>query len=427
MRRISGTYKFKMRTSSPNSNNEYAILLEISKSGKRGYISLKIWGDCNDWDEEQERFIIKKGLRTTEAKKANEDRKHKNDFIEKQNLRANDIISQFEKDNVDWTVNQFKTELTGKKNHGNVSAYFRKQIEILTDIGHVGSARVYSQSFHMLELFDKNISSRVFSEIDLPYIKSFELFLQKRNLKGNSRSVYHRTIKAVINKAIQDKESTVETYPYGKGGFQTGRIETRTTKKYLPTEQLEILKITKVTVPTREYARCIFLFSYYCHGINIMDMARLKNIDVEKLEKGNYIVYKREKTKTQKNSKWLSIRITPEITKLIAKMQEYKKPIDDYLLPIVTVKYDDEVSLYKHIEIRRKRINKYLTELGQELGFELKVTSNVSRHTMAMQLKNNDIRVEAISQILGHQDIQTTQIYLDDLDTTAIDEAVNVL
>jgi site-specific recombinase XerD len=46
---------------------------------------------------------------------------------------------------------------------------------------------------------------------------------------------------------------------------------------------------------------------------------------------------------------------------------------------------------------------------------------------MAMQLQSNKIPVEVISQVLGHQDIVTTKIYLDDLDHSTIDEAVKVL
>ena len=427
MKAISGKYKFKMRPSSPNSDNEYSIMLEISKSGKRGYVSLKIWGDRNDWDEEQERFVVKKGLRTKEAKEANEDRKKKNDFIEKQNLRVKEIIDQFDKDNIDWTVNQFKTEFVGKKQHGNVLEYLNKYIDTLNETGHMGNARVYSETLHILELFDKKFTSRVFSEIDLGYIKSLDIFMQKRNMKGNSRSVYLRTIRSLLNKAIQDKESTTVTYPFGRGGFKIGEIETRTAKRYLPTEQLAILKNSQSIIPNKEYARLVFLFSYHCYGINVADMARLKMNNIVKLEKGDYIIYKREKTKTKKSSKLLSIYIKPEIQDLISQLRAFKKPLGDYLLPIVTVLHDDENRLYNHILNRRKRIVKDLRELGKDLGFELNLTSYVSRHTMSMQLRNNDISVEKISQILGHQDVQTTQIYLDDLDMSVIDEAGKVL
>jgi len=415
-----------MRTSAPNSNNEYAVLLEISKSGKRGYISLKISGNRDDWDEEQERFIIKKGLRTDEGKKDNEKNKLKNDFIEKLNIRIKDILSQFEKNNTDWTINQFKTEFIGKQNHSNAYNYFKKHIDNLIETGHPGNARVYSETLHMIELFDKKFESRVFSEIDLKYIKSFDTYLQKRAISGNSRSVYLRTIRSLLNKAIQDKEASADTYPFGKGGFQIGSIETRTAKRYLPTDHLEILKNSQSIIPDREFARCIFLFSYYCHGINFVDMAKLKTSNIINSDNGRYIVYKREKTKNKRNAKTLHIKITPEIQELIDLMKSYKLPLDDHLLPIVTINHKNQ-QLYEHIKNRGKKVNKYLKKLGEDLGFDLKLTTYVSRHTMAMQLQSNKIPIEVISQVLGHKDIVTTKIYLDDLDNSVIDEAVKVL
>ena len=426
MKYISGNYKFKMRSSSPNSDDEHAVMLEISKSGKRGYISLKIWGDRKDWDEEQERFIIRKGLRTTEAKKANEDRKFKNDFIERQNIRAQEVIEQFEKNNTNWTINQFKTEFIGKAKHNDVAEYFNKHIDMLTKTGHTGNSRVYSETLHMLELFDSKFSKKVFSEIDFRFVKSFDTFLQKRNVTGNSRSVYHRTLRALINKAIVDKDATDESYPYGRGGFKVASIETSTNKRFLTTAELEKLKDEASDTPNWELARLLFLFSYYCHGINFVDMARLQKVNIHTLDGGDYILYKREKTKNKRNTKLLKIKITPEITRLLDKMRESKVPIKDYLLPIVTVDHSGE-KLYKHIKNRIKRINKDLNKLGEELGFNQKLTTYVSRHTMAMRLKTNDISIEMISQIMGHQDVQTTKTYLDDFDTSSVDEAVKVL
>lgn len=426
MRRVVGTYKFKMRTSSPNSNDEYAIMLEISKSGKRGYVSLKIFGDRDDWDEEQERFVIKKGLRTNEAKKANDARKLKNDFIERQNIRAKEVIDQFERNNTNWTINQFKTDFIGKTKHSNVAAYFKTQIDTLRDTGHPGNARVYSETFHILELFDNQFSKKVFPEIDLRYVKSFDTFLQKRNVKGNSRSVYHRTLRALINKAIMDKEASEESYPYGKGGFKVASIETSTNKRYLTKLELVELKSKQSEIPNQEFARLLFLFSYYCHGINFVDMANLKKVNIQPLDEGDYLLYKREKTKNKRNTKLLKIKITPEILNLMDLMREIKVPIGDYLLPIVTVDHEGE-QLYNHIKNRIKRINKYLNDLGAELGFKSKLTTYVTRHTMAMQLKSNNITIEMISQVMGHQDIQTTKTYLDDFDTSAVDEAVKVL
>ena len=58
---------------------------------------------------------------------------------------------------------------------------------------------------------------------------------------------------------------------------------------------------------------------------------------------------------------------------------------------------------------------------------EMKLTSYVSRHTMAMTLQDNNTPREVISQILGHSDLATTNTYLDNFSSSVIDEAVKVL
>lgn len=65
-----------------------------------------------------------------------------------------------------------------------------------------------------------------------------------------------------------------------------------------------------------------------------------------------------------------------------------------------------------------------MAELAEELQItDMKLTTYVSRHTMAMMLQRNNVSREQISQILGHADMKTTNTYLDSFDTTVIDEA----
>ena len=84
--------------------------------------------------------------------------------------------------------------------------------------------------------------------------------------------------------------------------------------------------------------------------------------------------------------------------------------------------------LYNHIRSRFGRNNKNLANLAQTLGItDMKLTSYVSRHTMAMTLQDNQVPREVISQILGHSDLATTNTYLDSFGSSVIDEAVKVL
>ena len=145
------------------------------------------------------------------------------------------------------------------------------------------------------------------------------------------------------------------------------------------------------------------------------------------LEDGDYIVYKRQKIKRQKGVKPISIKITPAIRQLIESLQAASPTVDDFLLPVVTRSGYTGERLYMHIRTRYSKYQKYLRLLAEELGIDFHLTSYVSRHTAAMTLQRNHIPREVISQMLGHADLETTNVYLDSFDNKVINEAAKVL
>lgn len=254
------------------------------------------------------------------------------------------------------------------------------------------------------------------------------VFLQKRECKGNTRKFYFKALRAVLNKAIQDGEASESAYPFGKGGFSVASLEEETMKRYLPHEDMEKLKNTVVESAAQELARRLFLFSYYCYGISFIDAALLTKKNIIRYNGGNYIVYKRNKTKEAKRVKPIQIRITQEIQNLLDWFSANTLLVEDYLLPIVSIAGYKGERLYNHIRSRFGRNNKNLANLAKVLEItDMKLTSYVSRHTMAMTLQDNQVPREVISQILGHSDLATTNTYLDSFASSVIDEAVKVL
>jgi integrase len=304
----------------------------------------------------------------------------------------------------------------------------QRNIATLQRTGHYGTASCYECAMSLLKKYDRKFSQRLFSEIDIKYIKGFDAFLQMRGCKGNTRKNYMKSIRAVLNKAIQDKEASNKTYPFGKGGFEVAKLEEVTAKRYLPDEYLAKIKETETGKPHLEYARKLFLFSYYCYGISFIDMALLTSRNIIKLKEGDYIVYKRHKVKNHNKVQPIQIKVTERIAQLIEELRGLGFPMDNFLLPIVEKSGLSKEELYWHIRYRANKYNALLKDLAQELGVkDMPLTSYVSRHTMAMNLQSKNIHREVISQILGHNDIQTTATYLDSFGNTVIDEAAKVL
>ena len=98
------------------------------------------------------------------------------------------------------------------------------------------------------------------------------------------------------------------------------------------------------------------------------------------------------------------------------------------MFPIVTKAGCTGDKLYSHIRSRYHTCNDHLKELAKEFGItDMPLTTYVSRHTMAMTLRENNVLTDIIQQVLGHNDTKTTQTYLDSFNTDVISKATKVL
>ena len=414
------TYKFILFAGSERKDGSYPISTRITKDRKSKLIRTGLSATKAQWNEKEERFIS--------DKKIVPKFKVWNARLSEIETQINEVFRSFEIDRIDWTLNQFEDSFLNKASKGKVKDYFNNTITILKETGHIGNSTCYSRTLHMLELFDSKFDKKVFSEIDIKYVKAFDVFLQKRECKGNTRKYYFKALRAILNKAIQDKEASESTYPFGKGRFNVAALEEETAKRYLPHDSMIKLKTTVMDNAVLERTRRLFLFSYYCYGISFIDAALLTKKNIIRYNGGSYIVYKRNKTKEAKKVKPIQIKITAEIQELMDWFSANTLLIDDHLLPIVSIAGYKGEQLYNHIRSRFGRNNKNLANLAQTLGItDMKLTSYVSRHTMAMTLQDNQVPREVISQILGHSDLATTNTYLDSFASSVIDEAVKVL
>ena len=415
-------------------DGRYPIRLRISKLRVNKYITIPIRVTAEQWNEEAERLKKDKRLNKTYEKQ--------NALLNEYANRADEIITEFERSRVDWTLDQFDSAFTGKAKRGSVELYFEDVVAMLRSTGHTGNANCYARTLNILKSFDNKFSKRLFSEIDIKYVKELDVWLQKprettcvnnRVIKrdgccGNTRKYYMKALRALLNRAIQDKEASVQFYPFGKGGFEIGKLGEKTSKRYLPSDDMEKIKSTKGLNKYSENARKMFLFSYYCFGISYVDMAMLTSKNIVKLEKGDHIIYKRQKTTRDKNVDTIKIRVNEHIEKLIEWFRLECDLISPYLLPIVTKNDYSGEQLYNHVRYRYNKYAKGLKLLASELDITgISLTTYVTRHTMAMTLQRNQVPRDVISQVLGHSELKTTNVYLDSFESEIIDCAADLL
>jgi integrase/recombinase XerD len=158
------------------------------------------------------------------------------------------------------------------------------------------------------------------------------------------------------------------------------------------------------------HARNYFLVSFFMRGMTFADLAQLK---MENIIDGR-IYYDRQKT-----DKPYNIKITPEIDAILSIYTVGKKK-EDYIFPIIH--RETLAEQYKDVEWARKRYNKKLIDIAKLCNIEEKLTSYVTRHSFATRAKNLGIPIASISDMLGHSDTKTTQVYLDTLPSDIMDD-----
>jgi integrase len=61
--------------------------------------------------------------------------------------------------------------------------------------------------------------------------------------------------------------------------------------------------------------------------------------------------------------------------------------------------------------INNQNSNGYLKEIGKLCGIKKNLTFHLSRHTFATLTLSKGVSIESVSKMLGHTNIETTQIY----------------
>ncbi len=150
-------------------------------------------------------------------------------------------------------------------------------------------------------------------------IESYEAWHKSRGVVHNTISFYMRILRAVYNRAVE--VSIIEDCnPFRR--VYTG-ID-KTVKRALPLSVVKKIKSLDLSLkPTLNYARDMFLMSFYLRGMSFVDMAFLKKSDL----KNGYIIYRRRKTGQQLIIKW-----TVEMQTILNR---YPDNPCGYLLPVI--------------------------------------------------------------------------------------------
>jgi len=228
------------------------------------------------------------------------------------------------------------------------------------------------------------VSDMAVKSINDMFLRDFEVYLlTQERVSHNTMAKFMQFFKRII--ILARNNGLIVHDPFANYKIQLKKVD----RGYL-TEQ-EMNKIIQKKFPTKrlEQVRDIFIFSCFT-GLAYIDVKELTKNHIRISFDGNiWIMTKRHKTKVNVNVPLM------DIPKKILQKYEGELP-DDKILPVLS----------------NQKMNAYLKEIGDVCGITKNLTFHLARHTFATTVTlSKGIPIETVSKMLGHTNIQTTQIY----------------
>ncbi|MCQ2094235.1 MAG: site-specific integrase [Bacteroidaceae bacterium] len=316
--------------------------------------------------------------------------------------RLKKVISQLETEQSRYTADDVITAFHKLTKEVSLFSFWHNVIAQLKQLGKVRTSETYTATLKSFMAFREE------KDVPLDGISSdmmllYEAHLKARGVRMNTISFYMRIFRAVYNRAVE-KGLTAQNYPFRH--VYTG--VDKTMKRAIPIKAIKEMKELDLTMNSAlDFARDMFLFSFYTRGMSFVDMAYLKKSDL----KNGILTYRRRKTGQELSIKWEKC-----MAEIIAKYPANKT---DFLLPIIK----EEGNERRQYDNALHLVNYRLKELSTMLKLQRQLTMYVARHSWASAAKAKNIPLSVISEGMGHDSEATTQIYLASLETSVVDKA----
>ncbi|PCH92686.1 MAG: hypothetical protein COB85_07870 [Bacteroidetes bacterium] len=231
----------------------------------------------------------------------------------------------------------------------------------------------------------------LFEQINENWMENFKSFLLKRArtkhgepFKTNTASMYFDKIKFLVHQAHNDGII-----------LRDPALNVRSIKQIDTHREFLELSELKILVESRKWEEDImlraFIFSCYT-GLRYIDLSKLKLDQVKQSEESGYFI----DFTHQKTQAFERLYIADHVYQLINDLAG-----DNKGLVFRGLRVSDKVNVRAWVK---------------ECGIPKYITFHSGRHTNATLLLYHKADLYTVSQILGHKDIKTTQIYLHAID-----------
>jgi len=385
-----------------NQEGKFPIKVRVTYARKVKYYALGIYSTEEAFNDTNQPPTIDHGKRSD------------NKAIAERYTKAEAAIQKIADSGKDFTFHLFEKEYqftaTSKKAGDFIDSIVNEQIHEQR----FSTANTYKDCKSSLESFHKALS---LNQIDLEFLNKYTRHLHKR-LSPASVGIHLRTLRAIINNAIDKRILPKDSYPFN--GFTGMPNNKQRSKKALSKEKMiELFDQWKNLSKSEKYSGkwqslSLFLFSYFVAGINLEDILRLTD---KNLHEGN-LKFVRKKT-TQE----IEIPLHPIAAQILADFSTVSD--EEYLFPFMEGKLSEKTARHRKLNLLKK-VNADLKTIAGDIGIS-PFTFYSARHSFASVLHSQNTSTSDIGDYLGHTSEATTKNYLASIETERKKEAFGKL
>lgn len=249
----------------------------VARQQKTGY---RLYG--NEWDSHLSEVVLPKFNKSR--------RRYLSEIGDKIRIDVKHfqkVIANFEYIGCDYTADDVIAEFVTDNPENYLFSFMESVIANLKTLGKIRTSETYAATLCSFKRFreDRDVP---LDDMDSDMMMAYEAYLKNNGVSPNSSSFYMRNLRAVYNRAVE-KELTSQRFPFKY--VYTG--VDKTVKRAVPLKVIKRIKEMDFSMnPTSDFARDMFLMSFYTRGMSFVDMAYLRKKDLQ----NGVLSYRRRKT-----------------------------------------------------------------------------------------------------------------------------------
>lgn len=387
------TINLDCKTHYVSRDGKFPILLRVSLNGEHDYLNTGKRIKETHYDKEKK--TVKAGI-VGYSQLAS--------FIDRQKLRVENIINDFDKKGETPTISKIKKiyeEETGKVKSKCFYEFVEETISNERMIGEISSSTLdnYDAEIGKLKTYKPKLTIH---DIDVKFLEEYKSYLLKTLVQAQNTAYHAMCFLRKYTKMLFN-DGKISPNPFAK--FIVGK-PFESELDFLEPEELtalhdlydsqELLKIIKVSKSKHardfnvgeKYQEVLRYFLVACYtGLRHCDIKTLKREHI----KGNFIV--KTIVKGRKGRHKL-VRI----------------PIRIRLRSLLNMNSSHEL-LFENAVMETSQTNKYLKKIVEIAKINKHIKFHIARHSFAIVSLMLGVKIEVVSDILAHSELTTTQRY----------------